>query len=134
MKLSRELAETWLRTYMFHSDPNSAKITKIAEYFASHKSNLSHNRAIGIDKCLELEMNISDLRKAENTDLGEKLWQLWCLFELHFERTPVHKIYENSSGCSLQKQSRQMQIMQAPILPMPVRPQQPPPKLPRPNT
>jgi len=56
MKLSRELAETWLRTYMYRSDPTSAKITKTAEYFASHGNTLSHNRAIGIDKCLELDL------------------------------------------------------------------------------
>jgi len=132
MKLSRKLAESWLTTYMFHSDPASAKITNIIEYFTKHRNTLSHNRAIGIDKCLELEMNIVDLRKAEHIDLGEKLWQLWCLFELHFERTPVHKIYENSSGCSLQKQSKQIQIIQSPI-PIPIRPSQPAPKPPKPN-
>lgn len=134
MKLSQELAETWLRTYMFHSDSTSAKVTEIVEYLARHRITLSHNRAIGIDKCLELEMSIVDLRKAEHIDLAEKLWQLWCLYELHFERSPVHKIYENLSGCNLQKQSKQIQLIQSPIqVPMPIRLPQPAPKLPKPK-
>jgi hypothetical protein len=117
MKLSRELAETWLKTYMFYSNPE--KSITVAEYFASHGNTLSHNRAIGVEKCLELEMKIVDLRKAEHTDLAEKLWQLWCLFELHFERTPVYKIYENSTGCSFQKQLTAVPI-RPPQMPIPI--------------
>jgi len=53
MKLSRELAETWLGTYMFRSDPTSTKITNTVEYFTSRGNTLSHNRAIGINKCVD---------------------------------------------------------------------------------
>ena len=105
MKLSRELAQTWLQTYMLSGDENSAAVSKIVEYFASHASTLSHGRAIGIDKCKELGLKVVDLRDNGNTELRKKLWELWCVYELHFERTPVHKIYENSSGCSLSKQA-----------------------------
>lgn len=124
MKLSRDLAENWLRTYMFQADPNSDKIMEIVNYFASHGNTLSHNRTIGIDKCLDLRLDVDDLRKPDKVDLAEKLWKLWCLFELHFERTPIHKIYENSSGCCLQKQSHQkIQLIQNPrIMPVPTLP------------
>jgi hypothetical protein len=124
MQLSQELAETWLRTYMFAKDPGSPKPKEIAEFFAIHAKTLSHNRAILIDKCLDLGIKLIDLRKAENKNLAEKLWELWCLFELHFERTPVHKMYENSAGCSLQKQSVHIQIVpgQPPVLGQPQQP------------
>ena len=124
MKLSRELAETWLKTYMFANETSSSKPKDIAVFFASHANTLSHNRAILIDKCIELGIKLIDLRRAENINLAEKLWELWCLFELHFERTPVHKIYENSSGCSLQKQSVKVQIISGPR-PIPGKPQKP---------
>jgi len=114
-KLSSELAKTWLQTYMLPGDKNSATVDKIVEYFASHASTLSHGRAIGIDKCKELGLKVIDLREDGNTELREKLWELWCVYELHFERTPVHKIYENSSGCTLNKQAA-VQIIQVPAI------------------
>ena len=126
-KLSQELAETWLRTYMFADDPGSTKPEEIAAFFASRATTLSHNRAIGIDKCLDLGIKLVDLRKAENRNLAQKLWELWCVCELHFERTPVYKMYENSSGCTLQKQSVRIQLVPgAPSAPgQPGQPQQP---------
>jgi len=115
MKLSKVLAELWLKTYMFANEVDSSKPKDISEYFASHAKTFSHSRAILIDKCIELGIKLIDLRKEENKNLAEKLWELWCLFELHFERAPVvHKIYENSSGCSLQKQSTKVQIIPGP--------------------
>jgi len=115
MKLSRELAQTWLQTYMLSGDKTFEVVTKILEYFASHASTLSHGRAIGINKCKELGLKVIDLRENGNTELREKLWELWCVYELHFERTPVHKIYENSSGCALSKQAA-VQVIQVPAL------------------
>ena len=114
MKLSQELAEAWLRTYMFADDSGSTKPEEIAKYFASRAETLSHNRAIRIDKCIDLGMKLTDLREEENRNLAQKLWELWCLYELHFERTPVYKMYENSSGCTLQKQSMRIQLVSGP--------------------
>jgi hypothetical protein len=111
MKLSHDLAETWLKKYMFPSGEDVAKVNKIVEYFASHANTLSHGRAIGIDKCKELGLNVIDLRDAKNVELGKKLWELWCLYEMHFERTAIHKVYENRSGCSLNKQSGAVQVL-----------------------
>ena len=123
MKLSKKLAEGWLKTYMFSDKTRSPKPVSISKYFTSRSRTLSHLRAIGIDKCIELGIKVVDLRKEENKNLAEKLWTLWCLCELHFERSPVHKLYENSSGCSLQKQSVQVELV--PGGPPPVQPQQP---------
>lgn len=127
MKLSRELADTWLKTYMLPGEENSAAVVKIVEHFASHASTLSHGRAIGINKCTELGIKVVDLREKRNVELRKKLWELWCVYELHFERGPVHKIYENSSGCNLSKQAVTLQIVQLPggppgKLPLPVKP------------
>jgi hypothetical protein len=113
-KLSKQLAEAWLAKYMFGDEPNSQEPKTIGEYFARRANTLSHNRAIGIDKCLDLKMKVVDLRLPEHSSLAQRIWELWCTYELHFERTPVHKIYENSSGCTLQKQSVAFQIVPVP--------------------
>lgn len=124
MQLSRELAETWLRNYMFADEPGSQKPGEIVRYFASHANTLSHGRAIRVDKCRELGLKIADMSAP---GLADKLWELWCNYELHFERSPVHKIYENSAGCLLQKFSAQTQIvLQRPPQPGPPQPPGPP--------
>lgn len=116
-ELSRTLATHWLTKYMFCSEKDSEKPKKIADYFASRDKTLSHSRAILIDKCIELGLKVVDLRKSENTVLAKKLWELWCLYEFHFERaSTVYKIYENSSGCFLQKSLR-IRIPQNPVKP-----------------
>ena len=125
MLLSKQLAGDWLKTYMFADNADSTKPAEISEYLASHANTLSHSRAIGIDKCKEIGLNIKDLREPANQSLADKMWELWCVYELHFERSPVHKIYENSSGCSLEKQTLQM-IIGPPPVPGQQHPQQPP--------
>lgn len=125
MKLSKILAESWLKQYMFKGDND--KPVEISRFFSSRKESLSHSRAIGIEKALDLGLKIVDLRKPENKELGEKLWELWCTCELHFERTAVYKLYENSSGCTLQKQVAVIQLKQGegnPLVPaLPPKPQ-----------
>ena len=129
-KLSEQLAKEWLKQYMFCDEHGSRKPSQIAKFFASRRRTLSHNRAIRIDKCLQLGLDVIDLREPENRDLGQKLWELWCIYELHFERTPVHKMYENSCGCTLQKQSVQIHIVPGP----PAGPSQPQPPAPDPQS
>lgn len=114
MQLSKELAESWLKKYMFGNAPESTNPTEIVKYFTVRSNSLSHNRAILVDKCIELGIKVVDQKKEENISIINKLWQLWCLYELHFEKSPVYKLYENSSGCSLQKQVIQVQVIAGP--------------------
>jgi ClpP class serine protease len=112
-KLSEKLAADWLTKYMFNGDV--ARTPAVVQYFASHNETLSHGRAIRKDKCLELKMEIVDLDLAENRELRDLIWQLWCHYELHLERAlTVTKVYENSTGCSIQKISTQIQIIAQP--------------------
>lgn len=116
-QLSETLAIDWLKKYMFKGQARSQKPRQIARYFASHSKTLSHNRAICIDRCDQLGVKMVDLREPENGELDEAIWNLWCVYELHFERAAgmgVYKIYENSSGCSLQKQRVEIQIVPGP--------------------
>ena len=114
MQLSKELAEKWLKNYMFGGAPESTSPAQIVDFFAVRSNSLSHNRAVLVDKCIELGIKVLDLKKPENSAIADRFWKLWCLCELHFEKTPVYKLYENSSGCSLQKQSFQVQVVAGP--------------------
>lgn len=132
-KLSKKLAEEWLRAYMFSGDPNSPHPQVIAEYFGVRANTLSHNRGIFIDKCLDLQMKVEDLRKPQNKKLSDLFWELWCLYEVYFDLLPVSKCYENTSGCNLIKLIRQNPnppVTKPPALPTPppvqVIPVQPP--------
>jgi len=122
--LSEALAKEWLKRYMFRNEYRSRKPSRIAKFLANRRRTLSHTRAIRIDRCFELGLEIEDLRKPEKRELADKLWELWCVYELHFERSAVYKIYENSHGCSLQKQAAIVQL--APSPPAPSQPQQSP--------
>jgi hypothetical protein len=59
---------------MFKNEPNSPRPKEIAEFFASHASTLSHNRAIRIDKCIDIGIKLIDLRKDNDGILMDKLW------------------------------------------------------------
>jgi hypothetical protein len=130
MQLSKELAEKWLRKYMFGDAPESTIPKGVVDYFAVRSNSLSHNRAILVDKCIELGIKVLDSKKEENSCIINNLWKLWCLYEVHLEKAPVvYKLYENSSGCSLQKQTIQLQVVAGPKPPgMPPFPQPSPPK------
>lgn len=95
---------------MFAGDGQTSNPIDITEFFASHTGTLSHSRAIGIDKCIDLGLKVFDLRDSTHKELSDKIWGLWCLYEVHFERTGIHKIYENSAGCLLQRQSFQISL------------------------
>lgn len=121
-KLSLTLAQDWLENYMFKGLPGGKERAKrIAEKLSSHQENLSHGRPIGIRKAQEWGLVIRDLR--EEPELRKNLWNLYCLIELYFDRTPAVKIFENSRGVSWSR-NYQEQVLQIPI-PAPQPPQEP---------
>jgi hypothetical protein len=131
INLSKRLSELWLRKYMFAKDSDSIKPKEITEFFSSHKETLSHGRAIRIDKCIELGIKIVNIEDPQNIKLLDMLWNLWCLYEVHFSKCAACKVYENSSGCRLQREVAQM-FIPVPLPHPPVIPPStpvPPPKL-----
>ena len=116
-KLSVTLAQTWLENYMFRGLPDGKERAKrIAEKLSSHQENLSHARTIGIRKAQEWGLIIRDLR--ERPALRRYLWNLYCLIELYFDRTPAVKLFENSRGVSWARHYQE-QVLQIPV-PTPV--------------
>jgi len=119
-KLAHSLAQEWLEKYMLKDNPDKKEKAKtIADRLASHGEHLSHGRTIGIKKCNDLGLVIKDLRKMP--ELRNELWNLYCLIEILFDRSPMVKLFENSRGTSWAR-SFMEQMVQIPIQP----PQGPP--------
>jgi hypothetical protein len=113
---------------MLKDNPDKAKkAEEIAQKLADHKQYLSHGRTLGITRCIELGLNIKDLRKMP--ELRQELWKLYCLIEILFDRTPMVKLFENSRGTGWARNFIE-QVIQIPISPPPTPqiPQSPLPK------
>jgi len=116
-KLSSSLVQAWLESYMFNGvSDRKEKAEFIVNKFSNHRENLSHARTIGIHKVKEWGLIVKDLR--ETPMLRKYLWNLYCLIELYFDRTPAIKLFENSKGVSWAR-FYQEQTLQFPI-PAPV--------------
>jgi len=101
--LSQRLVAGWLAEYMFKAKPRRKQVAgKLAKTLADHKRYLSHARGIRIAEAKELGLDVLDLR--DRGELRDKVWSLYCVIELLFDRTPIMKLYESSKGVLLLKQ------------------------------
>jgi hypothetical protein len=121
-RLSRSLAQEWLRTYMLKDKPDADELAdRIAIELSDHTRFLSHQRPIGIRKALELGLNVTDLRTLPR--LRELVWRLYCLIEFHFDKSAAVKLFENSYGVSYQRNFVVQEInIPLPIAPIPGQP------------
>ncbi len=87
---------------MFKGDNKGMeKAEDIAKDLADHKKYLSHGRPIRLSDAQRMGVKVVDLR--DNKDLRNKVWELYCIMEILFDRSPAIKIYENSKGVFLVK-------------------------------
>jgi len=102
-ELSKRLVAGWLAEYMFKARPRrKVAAGKVAKMLADHKRYLSHARPIRIAEAKAMGLNVLDLR--EHGDLRNRVWSLYCIIELLFDRSPIMKLYESSKGVLLLKQ------------------------------
>ncbi len=114
-KLSEELVKNWLTNHMFKDDPRAIeKANEIAKNLANHKKYLSHGRPIGINEAKKIGIKVLDMRNI--LPLRTKVWELYCIIEILFDRSGIVKLYENSNGVFLAKNApfQQMIIPQIP--------------------
>lgn len=131
--LSKELVETWTKAYMLTNDPDAeAKSRAISAYLSDHARFKSHARAVKIPDLLALGVKVIDIRS--NPALYAAVDELYCYLDILLGNTPVYKLFENSAGDALIRQSGMIapQVIQLrpPQLPLPLTPQppvQPPP-------
>lgn len=102
--LSKTLVKTWLLTYMFAGDADAdRKATAISNYLGDHARFHSHGRAVKIPDLLPLEVKVTDIR--QNRDLQGAVDELYCCLDVLLGNTPAAKIFENSAGDILVRNS-----------------------------
>lgn len=129
---AKMLVKTWTQKYMFAGDADAeAKADMLSEFLGDHANFKSHGRPIKLPELLVNGVRAEDIRA--NATLYTAVDELYCCLDLLLGNTPVYKIFENSAGEALIRQSGQMMVpmpmlrMQIPQ-PQPVPPPQLPPR------
>jgi len=97
IKLSEELVEKWLRTYMFRNNEEAKKKSdEVAKKLSNHSMFLSHGRRIGRDQAKEFGLEIRDLE--DDPVFQDLVLSVFYSTTLTFDATPAVKIIENHLG------------------------------------
>lgn len=101
--LAKNLVAGWIQTYMFGDSAEGAAVaSRVADKLGEHSVYLSHARGIDIEEAKSLGLKVIDLR--DTPDLRSLVWELYCLAEFLFERTPLLiKLFERSDGTTLMR-------------------------------
>jgi len=105
--LAKSLVKTWTQTYMLKGDTGAdAKSTAISEYLGDHGQFKTHGRPVKIPDLVPLGVKVTDT----HTDpmLAAAIDELYCCLDILLGNSPVYKIFENSQGDALIRQSGMM--------------------------
>jgi len=127
--LSKELAQTWLSTYMLGDSKDDFQIKEIVDFFSDYDIHKSHGRSIDRGKARELGLKVINVE--EISGLSSLVRSLYNQYELWFDKSPFYKMFENGYGINWGRQAKevaiQLPLMVPPGTPMPV-PQPGPPE------
>jgi hypothetical protein len=132
--LSKELVETWTKTYMFAGDPQAEEKSKaIYEFLSDHGQFKSHGRPIKIPQLQAHGVKVIDIRS--NPALYLAVDELYCCLDILLTNSPVYKVFENSAGDALIRSVAAPMALQLPpfLFPQPPRPVPPHPAQPPPG-
>lgn len=125
IKLTETLVKTWLTSYMFQGQRNTAMKAANVSRFLANKKHLSHGRAIPID---ELQKRGVNVKKAADCSpsLSVILQDINLIVLQTFAITGAFKIFENHRGKGFYRVVQQ-QVIQLPMQAFQQRPPQNPP-------
>jgi hypothetical protein len=126
IELAKILVKDWTKSYMLRGEPDAeAKSARIADYLTDHAKLKSHGRPIKIPDLQPLGVRVSDMRT--NPALQVAVNELYCCLDILLGNSAAFKVFENSAGDALIRQtaSFQAQFIQAMPAPLPVLPSRP---------
>lgn len=128
-ELSKELAGTWLSTYMLKVDQGNEDLERIVKWLTNYDEHKSHSR--GIDRAAALDLGLKVRKTEEFGVLDELVRSLRNQYALFIDQTPFYKLFENARGINWGRQSTEVTIQlpqgMVPISPQPA-PQPGPPR------
>lgn len=93
--LSREIVESWLKTYMFrHDRRKSSKAKRIAAYLADHNNFKAHARRVDIGLLQELGVRVNDI--TSDPALYAAVGRVYYSTVHTFSMTGAYKLIENN--------------------------------------
>jgi hypothetical protein len=99
LEYGERLVRTWLKDYMFASEPRAgAKATKAAKHFNDASIHLSHGRRIDRTEARTQGISVEDLEPGQT--LQEAVLTAYNLLTIVFERTPITKVIMNDAGAA----------------------------------
>jgi hypothetical protein len=102
MALSRELASSWLRAYMFAGDPEAqAKSEQVAAFFADHNNFRTHSRRIGLKEIRAKALPLKIMELEEDPALHRLVLRLHAAISHTFASTGTYRCHENSQAQGL---------------------------------
>ena len=97
LKLSKELVNTWLETYMFRDDEDrKVKAKAVSEWLADHKLFKSHSRHLSRNELQKRGLTVKYLE--EDSKFQDICLSVFHATTLTFSGTPALKIIENHNG------------------------------------
>lgn len=98
---AEQMVTSWLKTGMFHSNPNANRIvSKIVKSLSDHKSTKSHARHITMAQLQALGLIIKDLN-AQPNNLQDTVLTIHHAYMHTFANSQAAKIVENQLGVAL---------------------------------
>jgi hypothetical protein len=106
IKLSKQLVEDWLTQYMFRGvETGPAKAQAVASYLGSHGNFMSHGRRVRLQDLLKPEFGLSIRNLREDVPLYAAVWKAFCAIDVAFANYPIYKIFCNSLGDAMVRQT-----------------------------
>ncbi len=97
LECGEEIAKLGMKAYMFSGEDNAGKkAAKIARYFNSVATHLSHSRRIGLDECQNVGLQIEQLE--DDQEFQDEVLTVYHLLTIIFEQTVTVKVLRNHEG------------------------------------
>ena len=110
---SKELARTWLSTYVFCCEEGDPAVSSVVDYFSDYDRHHTHGRSIGRAKAKELGLKITYVE--DIPELDPLILSLHNQYEIWFNKTAFYKNYENAHGICWGRQAQQVSV-QVPLM------------------
>lgn len=97
----KDLVKSWLKAFMFGSDPDSTKPIEIAEYLSNHSHFKTHGKHINIETAKGIGLVIDQLE--DDQTFQERLLSAFHATIITLSATPTVKLISNHEGSTFAK-------------------------------
>lgn len=117
-ELSKELAETWLSTYMLKCDRADPRVATIVQSLTSYDHHKSHARGVDRGTARSLGINVTNTETVN--ELDELVRSLRNQYAFFIEMSPFYKLFENARGINWGRKTQEVTIQLPPnMVPQP---------------